>query len=96
MCKRGDLLEPRQLTNIPPPACGGRLGGGQAQALHHFNLLAYVRARLMQMGLASAEDLAIDTYSNAEHYFSYRRTTHAGEADYGRQISVIMMKESTQ
>lgn len=59
----------------------------------HFNLPAYICARLAQMGLASAEDLAIDTYSNEQDYFSYRRTTHQSEPDYGRQISCIMLKE---
>ena len=31
------------------------------------------------------------TYSDPDRFFSYRRTTHAGEADYGRLISVIAL-----
>lgn len=29
------------------------------------------------------------TYREPNQFYSYRRTTHAGEADYGRLISVI-------
>ncbi|MGV8998198.1 MAG: laccase domain-containing protein, partial [Parvibaculaceae bacterium] len=32
------------------------------------------------------------TYVNEAKFFSYRRTTHRGEPDYGRQMSVIALK----
>lgn len=60
---------------------------------HHFDLPATICARLRRMGLASVQDLAIDTYQNETDYFSYRRSTHLNESDYGRQISAIMLKE---
>jgi hypothetical protein len=33
----------------------------------------------------------VDTYKDTTRWFSYRRTTHAGEPDYGRQLSVIAL-----
>jgi copper oxidase (laccase) domain-containing protein len=35
------------------------------------------------------EALGIDTYSDPDRFFSYRRATHLREPDYGRQISII-------
>lgn len=54
-----------------------------------FDLEAYVAARLTAAGIASVEPLGIDTYSQADRYYSFRRSTHLGEATYGRQISLI-------
>lgn len=62
-------------------------------ARKRFDLPGYIRASLRQSGVTSVEDLAIDTYSNEAEYFSYRRTTHRSEPDYGRQISAIMIRE---
>lgn len=60
------------------------------QAGHHqFDLEAYVVHRLAAAGLSRIQALGLDTYANGERFFSYRRATHRGEADYGRQISVI-------
>ena len=55
----------------------------------HFDLEAYVVARLTAAGIASVEALGLDTYADADRFFSYRRSTHRGEADYGRQIAMI-------
>jgi YfiH family protein len=55
----------------------------------HFDLEAYVAARLAAAGVRKVEALGLDTYSAPERFFSYRRATHRGEADYGRQISLI-------
>ncbi len=57
-----------------------------------FDLSAYVTHRLTAAGLAKVEDLAICTYSRDADFFSYRRTTHRGEKDYGRQISAIVLR----
>ncbi|UWS78808.1 peptidoglycan editing factor PgeF [Phaeobacter sp. G2] len=46
---------------------------------------------LRQAGIGQAEWTRHCTYSNAELFYSYRRTTHAGEADYGRLISCITL-----
>ena len=55
----------------------------------HFDLEAYVVERLKSAGIRSVEALGLDTYADADRFFSYRRATHRGEADYGRQISMI-------
>jgi YfiH family protein len=55
----------------------------------HFDLPAYVRHRLIAAGIETVETIHLDTYSNPDRFFSYRRSTHRGEADYGRQISLI-------
>lgn len=58
-----------------------------------FDLPAYITHRLAQCGLRQIENLAMDTYRNEAEFFSYRRTTHRGEPDYGRQLSAIMIRE---
>ncbi|MEP9359217.1 peptidoglycan editing factor PgeF [Sphingomonas sp. KR3-1] len=54
-----------------------------------FDLEAYVAHRLASAGLRTVEMLGQDTYAQAEHFYSYRRSTHRKEPDYGRQISII-------
>ena len=56
-----------------------------------FDLPGYVRKRLAQAGVGQVQDLALCTYPPANGFFSYRRTTHLGEADYGREISAIIL-----
>ena len=56
---------------------------------HQFDIEAYVAARLAAAGLVTIERLGLDTYSNEQLFFSYRRATHRGEPDYGREISLI-------
>ena len=58
----------------------------------HFDLPGFVGDRLRSAGAGRVEDLAQCTYSNPNRFFSFRRTTHAREADYGRQISAIMLE----
>ena len=55
----------------------------------HFDLEAYVTARLAAAGIGTIEALSLDTYGDEQRFFSFRRATHRGEADYGRQISLI-------
>lgn len=56
---------------------------------HHFDLPAYVEHRLRAAGIAKVESLMLDTYADPDRFYSYRRATHRGEADYGRQVSLI-------
>jgi polyphenol oxidase len=55
----------------------------------HFDLEAYVAARLAAAGVGRIEMLGLDTYADERRFFSYRRATHRGEPDYGRQIALI-------
>ena len=56
-----------------------------------FDLPAFGLHRLRSAGVGHAEWTRHCTYNDPERFFSYRRTTHAGEADYGRLISVIRL-----
>lgn len=55
----------------------------------HFDLEAFVVARLAAASIGKIEVLGLDTYSDPDRFYSYRRATHRGEPDYGRQISII-------
>lgn len=55
----------------------------------HFDLQAYVVHRLLAAGIEQVEALHLDTYAHPDRFYSYRRSTHRGEADYGRQVSLI-------
>jgi len=56
-----------------------------------FDLPAYGLHRLRTAGVGHAEWTRHCTYSDPDRFFSFRRTTHLGEADYGRLISVIRL-----
>jgi YfiH family protein len=58
-----------------------------------FNLPALTVDRLTKAGVR-AESLGLCTYPDSERFFSYRRTTHRKEPDYGRQISAISIRET--
>lgn len=61
-----------------------------------FDLEAYVAARLAAAGVVRVEATGLDTYADPDRFFSYRRATHKGEGDYGRQISLIALPEGSQ
>ena len=63
--------------------------GGRANP--HFDLEAYVAARLAAAGVRRIEALGLDTYALEDDYFSYRRATHRAEPSYGRQLSLIAL-----
>ncbi len=58
-----------------------------------FDLEAYVAARLAAAGVRRVEALGLDTCAEPDRFFSYRRATQRGEADYGRQLSAIGLAE---
>lgn len=57
----------------------------------HFDLEAYVAHRLAVAGVARVDALGLDTLGDPRRFFSYRRATTAGEASYGRQLSLIAL-----
>lgn len=65
---------------------------GQKDGHMMFDLPGYIAARLNKAGVTNVEITGQDTFADGENYFSYRRTTHANEPDYGRQISAIMIE----
>ncbi len=64
--------------------------GGQGDRLH-FDLPAYLLHRLRGAGVERAEWIRRCTYSDPGRFYSYRRSVHRKEADYGRLISVIRL-----
>ena len=56
-----------------------------------FDLEAYVVLRLEDTGVINIEKLSACTYGRAGDFYSFRRATHAGEKDYGREVSAIML-----
>jgi YfiH family protein len=63
-----------------------------ARAGHfQFDLAGYVTAQLGRLGLGEVAAVNLDTYADEPRFFSYRRTCHRQEKDYGRQISMIAL-----
>lgn len=56
-----------------------------------FALEPYVESRLRAAGIAAVEKLSRCTFANPDDYFSFRRATLAGEPDYGREVSAILL-----
>ena len=64
---------------------------GAAAGKFQFDLPVFVHQALQLSGLTRIEACAPCTYRNESLFFSYRRATHRKEADYGRQISAIVV-----
>jgi YfiH family protein len=56
-----------------------------------FDLAAFIRQRLENAGVLMIDDTGIDTYSD-ERFFSYRRSVHRKEPDYGRHVHAIALE----
>jgi YfiH family protein len=56
-----------------------------------FDLAAFIRKRLENAGVLIVDDTGIDTYAD-ERFFSYRRSVHRKEADYGRHVHAIVLE----
>lgn len=59
-----------------------------------FDLPTFIRARLERLRLGAVSDLALCTYRDPQRFFSYRRSTHRSEPDYGRMLSAIALPNS--
>lgn len=60
---------------------------------HHemFDLAGFIRMRLENAGVLMIDDTGTDTYSD-QRFFSYRRSVHQGEPDYGRHVHAIVLE----
>jgi YfiH family protein len=56
-----------------------------------FDLAGYIAARLARAGIGHVDDLGRCTYAEPETFFSYRRSVHRGEPDYGRHLNAIAL-----
>ncbi len=55
-----------------------------------FDLAGFIRTRLERAGIEAIDDVGLDTYADPR-FFSYRRTTHRAEPDYGRNIHALVL-----
>lgn len=72
------------------PANARFFANGEGDRLH-FDLPGYGLARLNAAGVKRADWTRHCTYADESRFYSYRRATHRGEADYGRLISAIRL-----
>jgi polyphenol oxidase len=63
---------------------------GQSGDKRQFDLPGYIMMQLSRAGV-NGVDTGLCTYANPERFFSYRRTTHKQEPDYGRQMSALCL-----
>jgi YfiH family protein len=56
-----------------------------------FDLAGYIAARLRRADIRQVEDLGLCTYADTDSFFSFRRSTHRAEADYGRHVNAIVL-----
>ncbi|MBR0693781.1 peptidoglycan editing factor PgeF [Bradyrhizobium lablabi] len=64
---------------------------GERRGHAMFDLAGFIRMRLENAGVLMIDDLGIDTYSD-ERFYSYRRSVHRKEADYGRGVHAIALE----
>jgi len=57
-----------------------------------FDLPGYIAARLTAAGIRRVQDLGLCTYEDPTRFFSFRRSTHRKEADYGRHVNAIALE----
>jgi polyphenol oxidase len=57
-----------------------------------FDLAGFIRMRLENAGVLMIDDIGVDTYSD-ERFYSYRRSVHRKEPDYGRHVHAIALEE---
>lgn len=85
-----DFVEAAQQAD---PATAEFVIWDKARPRPHFDLPAYVAARLTKLGVGTIDrSNAQSTYASPDRYFSYRYNTHQGDTDYGRMIAVIGKK----
>jgi YfiH family protein len=64
---------------------------GERDGHSMFDLAGFIRMRLEDAGVLMIDDVGIDTYSD-ERFFSYRRSVHRKEPDYGRHVHAIALE----
>ena len=56
-----------------------------------FDIRGYIGSKLVKLGIKNIDNIEMDTFSDKENFFSYRRSVIDNDKDYGRCISVIFM-----
>ena len=75
------------------PAASRFFAPAKREAHAMFDLAGYIAARLKRAGITAVEDTGLCTYADPERFFSYRRTMHHAEADYGRHVNAIALTD---
>ncbi len=57
-----------------------------------FDLPGFVAARIEQSGIGLFEDLELCTYADEDRFYSYRRSVHRAEPDYGRHVNAVILR----
>ncbi|MBM3505126.1 MAG: peptidoglycan editing factor PgeF [Alphaproteobacteria bacterium] len=84
-------VELEQQFTAADPASDRFFRAGRSPRHRQFDLPGYVVERLRRNAAAVIERIDHDTYSDPQRFYSFRRTTHRGEPDYGRQLSAIAL-----
>ena len=58
----------------------------------YFNLAKFIQSQLISFGIQKIDVIRKDTFDTKNNFFSARRSIKKNEPDYGRNISVIMLK----
>jgi YfiH family protein len=69
----------------------GFFGPAERNGHAMFDLAGYIAARLKRAGVPQVEDLSVCTYADPERFYSFRRSTHRREPDYGRHVNAIAL-----
>ncbi|QXX75419.1 polyphenol oxidase family protein [Methylovirgula sp. HY1] len=56
-----------------------------------FDLPGFIGFRLQRAGIGAFENLGLDTYADDARFYSYRRSVHRQEEDYGRLVAAIAL-----
>jgi polyphenol oxidase len=75
------------------PAASRFFAPAKREAHAMFDLAGYIAVRLKRAGITAVEDTGLCTYADPGRFFSYRRTTHHAEADYGRHVNAIALTD---
>ncbi len=73
------------------PASAGFFRPDGVTGKHLFDLQGFVLAALNRAAIGNVDAIGVDTYASDAHFFSYRRTCHRSEDDYGRGLSAIAL-----
>ena len=60
---------------------------------YRFDLPGYIAARLALTGVAGIDDCGLCTYAEPDRFYSYRRSQHRNEPDYGRHVNAIVLSD---
>ena len=64
-----------------------RIGGQK----YIFDLRGFINKEISNLNIKNIENIEMDTFAEEDFFYSYRRSCHNNEQDYGRCISVILM-----